>query len=69
MDFLERPKLLELLLQFPLPGVERQPKHPEADAGLWVVPMAQVASPGRHWGFGVRPASTFVRGPGLLMGS
>jgi len=57
LDLLQRPVLLELRLELPLAGVQRQPEHPQALAGLRVVAVALVTSSARHRGPGMVTAS------------
>ena len=57
LDLLQRAILLKLRLEFPLAGVQRQPEHPEALAGLRVVTVALVTSSARHRGPGMVPAT------------
>ena len=50
LDLLEGPKLLKLSLELPLVGVEAQPEHAEALAGLGIVSVALVTSSVGHRG-------------------
>ena len=45
LDLLEGPELLELGLELPLVGVEAQPEHAEALAGLGVISVTLMPPP------------------------